>query len=155
VLILKDLTVGLGPLACSYYLSLMKIPNYMAMMFAVALIVACFLPWVVIESKNITITGVDSTGTNFGKPGYLHFAMAFFFIVFVLTPRVWAKRANLFITALNIGWAVKNFLIIPACEAGECPVKKIGLFLSLGASVLMLVAALFPDMAPRASRDPL
>jgi len=33
-----------------------------------ALIAACFFPWVFIESKNITVTGIESAGTTFGKP---------------------------------------------------------------------------------------
>ena len=113
---------------------------------ALALIIACFFPWVFIESKNITVTGIDSKGTNFGKPGYFHFAMTVFFLFFHLIPKVWAKRANLLITALNLGWAIRNFIIIPGCEGGECPVKKAGIYLLLFSSVLMLVASLFPDM---------
>ncbi len=123
-----------------------RILKWLGLAAALVLVFSCFLPWVYIESREITVTGIDSTGTNFGKPGYLHFVMAGIFILFVLIPRIWAKRANLLVTALNIGWALRNFFIITACEGGECPVKKAGLFLALGCSILMLLAALFPDM---------
>ena len=113
---------------------------------AVLMIVSCFTPWVFIESRNITVTGIDSTGTNFGKPGYFHFLMTFLFLAFSFIQRVWAKRINLLVTALNLGWAVRNFLIISSCMGGECPVKKMGLFGIVLASVIMLVAALFPDI---------
>ena len=113
---------------------------------AVLLIASCFLPWVIITSKNIVVTGVDSTGTNFGKPGYAHFLLSFFFIIFHLIPKLWAKRWNLVIVALNIAWAVRNFLIISMCREGECPEKKIGLWLVMLGSVLILIAALFPDI---------
>ena len=112
----------------------------------ILLYVACFLPWVIIASQNIIVTGVDSTGTNFGKPGYAHFVLGFFFIIFHIIPKLWAKRCNLLIVALNIAWAVRNYFIISMCREGECPEKQIGLWLVIIASVLILFAALFPDI---------
>jgi hypothetical protein len=112
---------------------------------AVLLAVAAFLPWVIIESQHLTITGLDTPGTNFGKPALFHFAMLFFFLLFTFIPAVWAKRFNLLVTALNLGWAIRNFFLLTACEGGECPVKKIGLYFSIAASVVMLISALFPD----------
>jgi hypothetical protein len=112
----------------------------------ILLIVSCFLPWVIIASKNIVVKGVDSTGTNFGKPGYTHFVLSFFFVIFHFVPRLWAKRVNLLIVALNIAWAIRNYFIISMCREGECPEKQTGLWLVMLASILMLVAALFPDI---------
>ena len=112
----------------------------------ILLVVSCFLPWVFISSKNIVVSGVDSTGTNFGKPGYTHFVLGFFFIIFHFIPRLWAKRVNLLIVALNIAWAIRNYFIISMCREGECPEKQIGLWLVILASALMLIAALFPDV---------
>ncbi len=113
---------------------------------AILLIVSCFTPWVFIVSRNITISGIDATGTNFGKPGYFHFICAFLFLVFHITPRIWAKRLNLLVTALNVSWAIRNFLMIAACQGGECPEKKAGLYLVLLSSILMLLSSFFPDM---------
>ncbi|HEV8284406.1 MAG TPA: hypothetical protein VGQ09_08850 [Chitinophagaceae bacterium] len=113
---------------------------------ALALIVACFFPWVFIESKNITVTGINAEGTSFGKPGYFHFVLAAFFLVFHFTPRIWAKRVNLLVVALNIGWAARNYFLISACSGGECPEKKVGLFILVIASLVMLIAALFPKI---------
>jgi hypothetical protein len=112
----------------------------------ILLIVSCFLPWVIIASKNIVVKGVDSTGTNFGKPGYTHFVLSFFFVIFHFVPRLWAKRVNLLIVALNIAWAIRNYFIISMCREGECPEKQTGLWLVMLASILMLIAALFPDI---------
>lgn len=113
---------------------------------AILLVIACFMTWVNIESKNLIITGMDTTGTNYGRPGYFHIVMAVVFVVLTLTPRLWAKRANLPVVALNIAWAIRNFFVIASCQGGECPVKQAGLWLVLLASVIMLVSALFPDM---------
>jgi hypothetical protein len=120
--------------------------KWIGLLAAIALITACFFPWVFIESKNITISGIDSAGTAFGKPGYFHLMMSAFFLVFNFTPRIWAKRINLLIVALNIAWAMRNYFIISACAAGECPEKKPALYVVLIASILILITALFPQM---------
>ena len=112
----------------------------------IALIAACFFPWVFIESKNITVTGIQSAGTSFGKPAYFHFVMAAFYLVFNFTTRIWAKRVNLLIVALNIGWTARNYFLISACAGGECPEKKVGLYIVVISSVAMMVVALFPKI---------
>jgi hypothetical protein len=113
---------------------------------ALVLFLSCFLTWVVIPSKNIIVTGVDASGTYFGKPGYFNLLMTFFFLLFTLLPKIWAKRSNLLITALNLAWAVRNYFIISACREGECPEKHTGIYLMLIASLFMLVSSLFPDL---------
>jgi hypothetical protein len=120
--------------------------KWIGLLAALASISACFMPWVFIESKNITVSGIDSTGTSFGKPGYFHFVLAAFYLFFHFTNRIWAKRLNLLVSVLNVGWAVRNYFLISACAGGECPEKKVGLYLVLVSSVLMLVAALLPQM---------
>ena len=130
----------------------MRHMKWIGLLAVVLLIVSCFLPWVIISSKNIVVSGVDSTGTNFGKPGYAHFVLGFFFIIFHFIPKLWAKRVNILVVALNIAWAVKNYFIISMCRTGECPEKQIGLWLVLVASVLMLIAALLPDIKLKEER---
>jgi hypothetical protein len=116
------------------------------------LVIACFMTWVYIVSREITVTGVNATGTTLGKPGYFHLLMVVFFIPFTLIPKIWAKRANLLVTALNLAWAFRNFLVVPACSGGECPEKHAGLYLSLVASILMLLTAMLPDLGKQRSR---
>ena len=116
---------------------------------SVLLIISCFSTWVIIVSKNIAVSGVNATGTNFGKPGYFNFLFTFFFILFTLIPRIWAKRTNLLITALNLSWALRNYFIISACRGGDCPEKQTSIYLLLIASLLMLASALFPDIKLR------
>jgi hypothetical protein len=120
--------------------------KWFGLAFAILLVVACFLPWVFIASKDIIVTGVDARGTNFGKPGYFHLILTALFLFFHLMPRVWAKRANLAVTAVNLGWAVRNYFVISFCQAGDCPEKEPGLFLVVITSLFMLISALFPDM---------
>jgi hypothetical protein len=132
---------------------LMRYMKWIGLASAILLIVSCFSPWVFIESKNIAVSGIDTTGTNFGKPGYFHFFMTGLFLLFSFIQKVGFKRANLFITALNLGWAIRNYFIISACMGGECPVKKAGIYMMLLASFLMLVSALFPDIKLRDEKD--
>ena len=124
----------------------MRWMKWIGLIAAVLLVISCFTPWVVIESKNIVVSGVDSTGTNFGKPGYFHFIMTTLFVICLLVPRIWAKRCNLFFCAFNIAWAVRNFIIISSCHMGECPEKKPGLYLAFLASAIMLLSSFFPGI---------
>ena len=124
----------------------MRYMKWVGLFAVILLIVSCFLPWVIIPSKNIVVSGIDSSGTNFGKPGYTHFVLSFFFIIFHFIPRLWAKRSNLLVVALNIAWAIRNYFIISMCREGDCPEKQMGLWLVLLASILILIAALFPDI---------
>ena len=124
----------------------MKWMKWMGLMAAFLLVIACFMPWVIIESKSIIVSGVEASGTNFGRPGYFHFIMTALFLICLFIPRIWAKRSNLLICAFNIAWAVRNFIIISSCHMGECPVKKAGLYLTLFASIVMLISSLFPDI---------
>lgn len=124
----------------------MRYMKWIGLLAVILLVVSCFTPWVIIPSKNIIVSGVDATGTNFGKPGYTHLLLSFFFIVFHFIAKVWAKRWNLLVVALNIAWAIRNFFIITMCRDGECPEKQAGIYLVILACVMMLVAALFPDI---------
>jgi hypothetical protein len=124
----------------------MRLMKWVGITAAIVLIVSCFIPWVVIESKNIMVSGIDAAGTDYGKPGYFHFIMVFFFLIFSFTARIWAKRCNLLVIAMNFAWAIRNYFVITACQGGDCPEKKAGIYLVVLTSVLMMVAALFPDM---------
>ena len=122
----------------------MRFMKWIGLAAAVLLGISCFLPWVFIESKNITFTGLSAG--NFRQPGYFHFFMIAFFLFFHFVPKVWAKRSNLLIVALNLAWAIRNYILISSCQMGECPVKKIAIYMLIPASALMLAAALFPDI---------
>ncbi len=122
---------------------------------AVVLVVACFMPWVVIGSRQIIVTGIDGSITpdfSFGRPGYINLLMALLFIPLTLIPRVWAKRLNLAIVAINLAWTARNYFVLGTCSGGECPERQTGLFLLVLASLLMLVSALLPDVELKETR---
>lgn len=113
---------------------------------AIILIIACFYPWVFIESKSLIIRGTDAVAIQLGKPAYFHFILLFLYLVFNFLPKVWAKRVNLIVVALNMGWALRNYYLISTCQGGECPVKQTAIYLLIPLSILVLLSALFPDM---------
>lgn len=104
------------------------------------------MPWIHINSAGITISGVDTTGTSFGKPAYIHFVLSSVILFLTFVKRIWAKRFNLLLAALNFAWAIKNFMLLGRCEAGECPDRQTGLYLVLIASAALLITAFFPNM---------
>ncbi len=73
------------------------------------------------------------------------FITVLFYLFFSLTHKVWAKRANLAVTALNMAWAIRNYFIITLCRGGECPEKEMAIYLVMATSLIMLISALFPD----------
>ena len=125
----------------------MRWMKWIGFLAAVLLIASCLFTWVVIRSKNIAVSGVDAAAIGLGRPGYFHFFFSFFFLLFHFIPRIWAKRANLLVTALNFAWALRNYLLITACGGGECPEKLMPVYLILVASGLMLVSSFFPDIS--------
>ena len=133
----------------------MFIKKLLGIVAALALIAACFLPWVTIESKNIVVTGVAAEGTSFGKPGYFHLIAAALYLVFLLINRLWSLRFNLFVCAANIGWAIRNYLIISACQMGECPVKHTAIYVLVPAALLMFVGCVVatPKLTSEAPRS--
>ena len=132
----------------------MRYMKWIGLFAVVLLVVSCFTPWIIITSKNIVVSGVDATGTNFGKPGYFHFLFSVLFLALHLIPKVWAKRWNLVVVAFNTAWAARNYFIITMCREGDCPEKQMGMYLVLVSSVLMLLAALFPDIKLKEENKP-
>jgi len=113
---------------------------------ALLLIVACFLPWVSIESRQLSVSGFETAGTNFGKPGLVLVVIASLYILLLLLNKTWSKRTAFFICAISLAWALRNYLIISACYAGECPYKHAGLFLTIVASLGMMFVFILNEM---------
>ena len=124
----------------------MKYSSPVGIAACLALIISCFLPWTYIQSVNITITGVESGNTNFGKPGLIHIFFSGAAIVFFVINKIWSKRTLLILTTLNFAWALRNFLLMSRCELGECPERKVGIFLVLLFAFVIFVMSLLPKI---------
>ena len=90
----------------------MRLKFFLSFLAVALLILSCFLPWMVIESKSMTITGVDTGPRKFGKPGYFHFIWAGLFLLFLLVKKGWATWVILIAAAFNLAWAFRNFLML-------------------------------------------
>lgn len=124
----------------------MKHSQLIGVLAVLALIGICFMPWVYIASADITVTGLQSKGTFFGKPGIISISLGLVSAAFFLTPKIWAKRTNVFLTAIAFAWSIKNYIVLTSCMAGDCPEKKAGIFLQLAAAFIILVMAFLPKI---------
>ena len=124
----------------------MKHSQLIGIIAVLALIGICFMPWTYIPAKDITVTGFDASGTSFGKPGFLNVIFSSVSLLFFALPKIWAKRTNVFIAAINLAWAIRNYFLLGSCLLGECPEKKPGLYLLLLACAVIQVMALLPKI---------
>ena len=120
----------------------MKLTRWFAILFAAVVITCCFFPWVHIQSRNLFIGGFYSDLNQFGKPGLLHSFFAGLSFLLLLINKIWSLRTAFFASVINLAWALRNFLLIPACSGGECPVKLPALYVLLISSVLVIVLIL-------------
>jgi hypothetical protein len=123
-----------------------KILHWIGIAACVLLIVSCFLPWVHYADINQDFTGFYSYKNEYGRPGKFFVLIGTVTLVFMILPKLWAKRANLFITALGVGYAIKTYILFTSCYNVYCPEKLTGIFLMLVTSVVMLIAAVFPGV---------
>jgi hypothetical protein len=124
----------------------MKHSQTIGIIATLALAAMCFLPWTVIVSQQLTITGFQTTGTSFGRPGVLSVTMAVILLVMFLVPAVWAKRTNLFVAALNLAWSFRNYLLVSSCLMGECPEKQPAIYALVALAIIIQVMTLLPRL---------
>jgi uncharacterized membrane protein YuzA (DUF378 family) len=65
-------------------------------------------------------------------------------------PAIWSKRTNVFLGALNLAWAFRNYLLLSSCLMGECPEKKTALFILVGLAIVMQIMSLLPKLQVKA-----
>ena len=131
---------------------IVKYLHWIGIAACITLIVSCFLPWAyyadptIVNETERTFTGFYSYLNEYGRPGKLLVLLGLITLVFMLLPKVWAKRANLFICALLLAYAVKTYILFSSCYNNYCPQKLIGLYLMVFCTILMLLASVFPKL---------
>ena len=123
----------------------MKWIKWISIVAAVILITSCFFPWVIIESKSITVTGMDVDGLAYGHYGYFLIPLAVIFIILQMINKIWAKRLNVAVGALIITISFACIWIF-RCEFGECPQKQMGFYIMFASSVMVFIGSLLPDI---------
>jgi hypothetical protein len=124
----------------------LKYSRWIGIFGGLVLILACFLPWAYYPDLDKIFSGFFSEKNIYGKPGKFLVFFSVVGIILYMVPRVWAKRANLFISAILLAFAIKSFILFSACYRGVCPEKKIGIYLIMAGAIMMVMAAMFPDM---------
>jgi hypothetical protein len=120
----------------------MRGTRWIVILLAFILIGACYYPWVIIESRQVVISGFHSTINDFGKPGMVNVFLCAAYIICIFLFKNWSIRAAFFISTVNIAWAARNFLIIAACRGGICPDKQPALYILLIGSVILTILTL-------------
>lgn len=123
-----------------------KLIHWLGIAACIVLIVSCFLPWAYYADIHQHFTGFYSYQNNYGKPGKFLLVVGIIALALMLVPKLWAKRVNLFICALTVGYTIKTYILFTSCYNAYCPEKEMGIYLVLSASVMMLVACVFPEL---------
>ncbi len=123
----------------------MKYSQTIGIFLCICMVAACYLPWVYIPSIQTTLTGMDAKRVDLGKPGLMNMIFAVMMIAFFAIPKMWCKRINVFITGMNIAWIIRNYVILTSCAAGECPEKKIGIYVMF----ILGIGIVFMSFLPR------
>lgn len=125
---------------------LLKVLHWLGITACIVLMVSCFLPWTYHADIDQTFTGFYSYLNRYGRPGKFLTFFTIIALVFMLLPKIWAKRANLFICAFNAAYAVKTFVLFGSCYNNYCPQKAVGLYLMIASAIIILLAAVFPNV---------
>ena len=118
----------------------------------VVLIISCFLPWTYYADPHIpneadrTFTGFYSFQHQYGRPGIFLTLFGVPILAMMVLKRIWAKRINLFLSAITVAYAFKSYVLFTSCYNAYCPEKKPGIFIMLFSTIVMLIACIFPNM---------
>jgi len=124
----------------------LKILQKAGIIACIILLLSCFMPWAFYADIHETFTGFYSFQNQYGKPGKFLSLMALIAFALMMLPKIWAKRANLFVCALAVGYAIKTYILFNSCYNAYCPEKKAGIFIMLLSTIIMLVSSAFPDL---------
>lgn len=124
----------------------MKYSQWIGVVAALLLVGACYLPWTYYPQLQKEFTGFFSENNAYGRPGKIFIFLCAIAVILYLIPRIWAKRTNLFVCAIILAFSIKSFILYTACAGGDCPEKRVGIFLVMLSSVVMVAAAMLPDI---------
>ena len=122
----------------------MKYSAHIGILFCGILILTSFFPWIFIGSNQVTVSGVGSEIDIFGKPALMNFYLLPIIVLFFLIPKLWAKKLNPFVGAINFAWALRNFLLLSTCRNGECPQQQPALYFYFLSALVILVMTVLP-----------
>lgn len=124
----------------------------MAAVSALLVIGFSFLPWVHLEWLGKTLTGVNDMGLNYGPRGKGHIYFGVICLLLILVGRNWSILFAIIVAAVNLAFAGSHFYVY-RCSGGICPEKLYGLYLSMAASLMLLMFLLYLPVRPEKESD--
>ncbi|QES88227.1 hypothetical protein [Rhizosphaericola mali] len=122
----------------------MKHSQTIGFVLSLLIIGICFLPWSFYTTLHFSATGLNAQQLGYGKPGLLNIFFSLVAALFFIIPNVTIKRINLFIAALNIAWAIRNYVLLNTCSGGDCPKLQYGMYLLILVSAGILLMSMLP-----------
>lgn len=110
------------------------------------LVISCFLPWTYYADLGKSFNGFFTEQNIYGKPGKVFIFLAVCSGVLILFDKIWAKRTLLFLTAINVAYLIKTYVLFTTCYNTICPQKEYGFFVLMLSVVVLIIVSLFPDM---------
>jgi len=123
-----------------------KIFQRIGLIACITLVVSCFMPWAYYADIKESFTGFYSYQNNYGRPGKFLTIIAVIAFTLMYLPKIWAKRSNMFVCALGVGYAIKSYILFTSCYNAYCPEKQAGIFIMMIATILMLISSVLPDL---------
>lgn len=134
---------------------LIRIVGFIA---CIAMVLNCFMPWVYITSLQETFTGFHVTrfpsGTYYGRAGIFLTILTAVIFVFMLMPLLWAKRANLLLSALLFAYSIRTYIIFTSALFENEISKKPGIYLQMVFAFLILLSSAFPTLKEKQANIP-
>ena len=127
----------------------MKYSKWLGLVAIIVLIYSGTMNWAWYPDIRQFFTGFYSLDNMYGKPGKVFVFFGIIAAIFFVVPRIWAKRWNLLVCGLMVAYAIKTFILYTSCYRGICPLKQPGIWIMLVASVIVMVAAVLPDLKLR------
>ena len=110
------------------------------------LIASCFMPWTYYADLNKNFTGFFSEQNMYGKPAMFFIFFATVSAILIYLDKYWAKRAHIFLGALNIGYLIKTYVLYTSCYNAYCPQKRYGIYFLIVCSIALMIVSILPDM---------
>ncbi|TAE14939.1 MAG: hypothetical protein EAZ47_05950 [Bacteroidetes bacterium] len=112
---------------------------------------SCFMPWITVPVKEnlVTLSGVNGRvheDLTLGKPIIFYMVFGLLSAALFCTPKIWAKRTNIFIAAILLSLTIFYHLSFTFCRQAVCPNLLLGVWLQIPLGLLILTMSLLPKL---------
>jgi len=135
----------------------MKYSQLLGIAFVVLLLASCFTNWVIVPKYHIALSGISGRINNeltLAKPINFYAILGAVSALLFTLPKVWAKRTNIFITAILFTYTIFIYMQFTFCRQGECPQKLWPIFLQMPLGFLIMLMSLLPNTPVNVDNKP-